>query len=165
MKLLKALAFAALALVSFNSFAGGNIGGMSHATMSEVDLVAAGPVDIVTQANAPQPENRRTQIVALNVTDADGNTLADATCSLTNDKGSWSAKAGASVSVYRSSEPLSISCEQSGHVIASATFSSAPTEIAVQPAPFFDERSATVPAYAPAVALQATPDVATASAF
>jgi hypothetical protein len=157
--LLKTIAAAVVAVASFNACAGGGVAanGASIRPLTEFDLVGSGggPVDIITPANAARGQSRRLQTVALSVTDANGDKVANVTCTVTNDKGSWSGPADTELNVERSSKPLSVTCEQNGVIVASTTVESAPTEIAVAPAPFFDNRTATVPAYSESVALSA----------
>lgn len=58
-----------------------------------------------------------TEMQPLSVTTeaADGATLEKATCTLRNDKGSWTAESPGSVPVHRSGEDLLVECRKDGH--------------------------------------------------
>lgn len=63
-------------------------------------------------ASITQSEMQRVSITATH----DGKAVQDAECSLTNDKGTWTAKAPTQVDVHKSGENLSVVCKKAGFV-------------------------------------------------
>lgn len=70
-------------------------------------LVSAGGCSTITQS-----ENQRLSVTASH----EGQPLQDVNCSLTNDKGTWVAKAPGQVDVRKSGENLSVTCKKEGFV-------------------------------------------------
>ncbi|MBI3094835.1 MAG: hypothetical protein HYY97_08195 [Rhodocyclales bacterium] len=76
-------------------------------------LVAAALVLLVSGcASITQSEMQRVSITATH----EGKAIKDADCSLTNDKGTWTAKAPTQVDVHKSGENLSVVCKKEGFV-------------------------------------------------
>lgn len=76
-------------------------------------LVTAALILLVSGcASITQSEMQRVSITATH----DGKAVQDAECSLTNDKGTWTAKAPTQVDVHKSGENLSVVCKKEGFV-------------------------------------------------
>lgn len=76
-------------------------------------LVAVAAVSLTTGCSTiTQSENQRVSVTA----SYEGNPIADADCSLTNDKGTWTSKAPGQVDVRKSGENLNVVCKKEGLV-------------------------------------------------
>lgn len=64
------------------------------------------------------------QTLSVETSDANGNVIAGAHCSLTNDKGSWMVTTPNTVVVHRSAQDLSVICKKTGIPPAAESFSS-----------------------------------------
>lgn len=138
-------AIAAALLMSTSVFAGS----VTARPVTESELMGAGlgPVEIVTSASAVTGADRHVQSLAVTVRDKQGNALADVTCTLANDQGSWSVRAGETVTVRRSASDLRTTCMKDGQVIASALVPSVRRRVAVTSGPFGGEAVAKISAY------------------
>jgi len=82
--------------------------------VNQISIAAVAGLLILTSgcSTITQSENQRLSITASH----EGQPLADADCSLTNDRGTWTTKAPAQVDVRKSGENLSVVCKKEGFV-------------------------------------------------
>lgn len=152
------ITFAAAALLPASAFAWAN--GAISRPVTEFDLMGSGnAVTLATPASTGATQSRHLQQVTLSVLDAMGAVVPDATCTASNEKGTWTGKSGDTITIRRSGGNLHISCARNGHVVASA-----PVRINVATGPFGGNTVATVPQYPGAIAMPAASNAVSSTA-
>jgi len=120
-----------------------------------------GPENAVTRATPASTgaiQSRHLQQVTRSVLDATAGVVPDATCTVSNKKGTWTGKSGVTITIRHTGGNLHISCTRNGHVVASAPVINVATE------PFGGDTVRTVPKYSGAIAMPAAGDAVSRTA-
>lgn len=150
----KAIIFAAVSALSINAFAGAVGGQMSFGSgyqrMTDITLQSTNEAELVKFAPAGGSD-RHTQTLSLSAKDGSGE-LAGVSCTVTNDKGSWTLVTPGTVSIARSKGDLAVACSKDGYRSIAGVLKAGTTEIAASTfTDAADHATVRVPFYAPSL--------------